>query len=188
MAQRLTKPKKKTAKRRPVKKAAKKAAKPQMTWDAIAKALDISLRNLHKMRKIEGAPAESRDSGEWADWIASREAAGGHGTGRITLGGKTFTAADIMDLKGHLVKAQGEGEVLKNKIREFDLRVKEEGLVPIDEAKAAIAKVLVPLVAQLDSLPSSYAVKANPSAPEIAEAAIREGVHHLKQMIQRAQK
>ena len=46
----------------------------------------------------------------------------------------------------------------------------------MDEARQAISDVLLPLRVLLDSLPKACAIRANPSHPELAEEAIREGL------------
>ena len=53
------------------------------------------------------------------------------------------------------------------------------------EAKATIKKVLAPLRALLDAHPKAVAIQANPTDPQQAEAAVREGLHKIFAMMEK---
>ena len=61
-------------------------------------------------------------------------------------------------------------------IREIELQQKRDNLIPESEATEKLIKLLTPLRRLLDALPRQIASQANPSNPNIAELAIRNGL------------
>jgi len=106
------------------------------------------------------------------------------GSGKLTIGGKSFTAADVIDLKARLVQEQGEGQNIRNQLNTLELREKSEGLVPMSEAHEAIKAVTEPLRRLLDSMPKAVAVRANPADPQLAEEAMREGLDQVFKLME----
>jgi molecular chaperone GrpE (heat shock protein) len=82
-----------------------------------------------------------------------------------------------------LLRAQVGKEEAVQKLRELELKRKRADLVPMADAEEAICEVLRALRPLLDSLPKLTAQDANPSNPEMAEEALREGLEKVHQMI-----
>ena len=82
--------------------------------------------------------------------------------------------ATINELRARLIKAQGDGEELKNKLREFEVRAAEENLVPAAAADQVIETAVGPMLRALEGMDSQLKVKCNPSDPELAGHALRE--------------
>ena len=90
---------------------------------------------------------------------------------------KQILAAIFGDLKAERTReARARADLLELKRRE-----REAELVPLDEAKAAVSRVLVPLRTELLALPSSIAARCNPGDPELARKAIHESVTRILQ-------
>ena len=98
------------------------------------------------------------------------------GSGRIAVGGREYTAADIADLKAKLIAAQERRENAMAQIREIELAQKRDNLIPETDAAETLIKLLTPLRRLLDALPRQVASQANPANPNIAELAIRNGL------------
>jgi len=60
-------------------------------------------------------------------------------------------------------------------------------LISGDEVQATYAKYLGGIRQLMDALPSSVAVRANPSDPECAKQAVEEGINHIYRQIQSAE-
>jgi hypothetical protein len=58
------------------------------------------------------------------------------------------------------------------------------GLISFDEVQATFTKHLGGIRQLMDALPSSVAVRANPSDPECARMAVQEGIDQILRMIQ----
>ena len=153
------------------------------TFGALAKILGVKPETISRWRKVKGAP-KGKSLKEWKDFARSREAINKQGSGKVLIGGVSFTAQDVIDLKANLVKEQGEGQAIRNQLNTLELRQKSEGLVPMSEAHAAIRKVLEPLRRLLDSMPKAVAVRANPADPELAEEALREGLDQVFKLME----
>lgn len=97
----------------------------------------------------------------------------GKGSGRITLDGKTYTKQDLIDLKGRLTNEQARKEAANASLRELELKMKAESLVPESEAKEVIIKTLQPVRRLMDAMPRQCAANANPAEPGVAELAMR---------------
>lgn len=129
--------------------------------------LGISRPLFYKWAKV-GLPTDNLEAAK--KWIEERRATESRG------GKRTKTPETLLDLKeallrANLVKVEAEG-----RLKEFEAEIAAKNLVSMDSAKAHIAECLTNLRALLDSLPKATAIKANPSDPQLAEEAIREGV------------
>lgn len=146
------------------------------TWKSLAESLQVTPQTLSKWRKEEGDCPESKDEEAWTQWLLERSQNQSKGGGRISVGGKEYTAADIQDLKAKLIAAQERRENAMAQIRELELQQKKDNLIPETEAIETVIKVLTPLRRLLDGLPRQVAASANPQNPGIAELAIRNGI------------
>lgn len=151
------------------------------TWQEIANELGISLTTLKAHRQKADSP-KTQDKQAWVDWYATKQALGGRGSGQnktIKVDGQTYTANDIARLKARLLDAQGQGELLKNRVKEIDIAQKEKDLVPRQEAQEAINSVLIPIKQGLDTMAASIAHKCNASDPAHAKEIIRQYIDKL---------
>jgi transcriptional regulator with XRE-family HTH domain len=155
------------------------------TWLELANKLGIAQGTISRWRKDKTAP-KKKDLVAWKRFVAEREAMSKQGTGRVTVGGASFSAADVIDLKAKLVKEQGEGQAIRNQLNTLELKQKSEGLVPMAEAQAAMKEVLEPLSRLLESLPKAVAVRANPADPHLAEEACRDGLDQVFKLMQQS--
>lgn len=90
---------------------------------------------------------------------------------------KHGTAGQTMqELRQRLVDEQGRKEAAIASLRELELRMKAESLIPESEATELLLKLLTPLRRLLDALPRQIASQANPTEPAVAELAIRNGL------------
>lgn len=141
------------------------------TWTQLASDLGVAQNTLRAWRTQEGSP-KTKSVEAWKAWIAETKGEG-KGSGRIHLDGETYTAEDIRNMKGDLVKAQSRKESAIADLRELEYRMKAESLVPESQVIEQLSKLLVPLRRLLDALPRAASVQANPDNPGIAELALR---------------
>ena len=144
----------------------------------LAKALKITTKSIYYLRANHGAPL-STDPAEWETFLERRAMETGYS--RSTRP----ESKTNQKLRLQLLRAQVGKEEANRKLRELELERQTENLVPMAEAKEAIRKVLRALRPLLDSLPKLAAQDANPSNPEMAEEALREGLKKVHQMIRK---
>jgi hypothetical protein len=84
--------------------------------------------------------------------------------------------ASMEELRQRLIDEQGRKEAAVASLKELELKMVTESLMPEAEATEAILKLLTPLRRLLDALPRMAAAQANPSSPSIAELAIRNAL------------
>ena len=89
---------------------------------------------------------------------------------------KHGSGATMDDLRKKLTEEQGRKEAAVASLRELELKMKADSLIPESEAAVKVVKLLTPLRRLLDSLPREVASMANPENPQIAELAIRNGL------------
>jgi phage terminase Nu1 subunit (DNA packaging protein) len=89
---------------------------------------------------------------------------------------KHGSSASMDDLRKKLTEEQGRKEAAVASLRELELKMKAESLIPESEAAEKVIKLLTPLRRLLDGLPREIATMANPENPQIAELAIRNGL------------
>jgi hypothetical protein len=145
--------------------------KGQEKWDE----LGISRSAFFKYKKI-GMPETLEDAKEW---LQVRAGLAKQGSGKIEIGGKTFTAQDLIDLRGKLLEGQSENIMLKNRIERLHVEEKEGRLVDSDELCATLSKILYPLKKALDSMPENLASALNPTDPSRAEAILEQELENI---------
>lgn len=89
---------------------------------------------------------------------------------------KHGTGQTMQELRQRLIDEQGRKEAAIASLRELELRMKADSLIPESEAIETLMKLLTPLRRLLDALPRQIAAQANPNNPSIAELAIRNGL------------
>ena len=83
--------------------------------------LNINKSTYYKYLKL-GMPKDFADA---QDWIALRAGLAQSGSGKIEVGGRTYTAKDLVDLRGKLLEGQAENIALKNKIESLNVAERE---------------------------------------------------------------
>lgn len=146
------------------------------TWKEIAERIGVTPQTLSKWRKQNPDCPGEKNIEAWKLWTAARATSQEQGAGRIAIDGREYTAADIADLKAKLIAAQERRETAMAQIRELELQQKIDNLIPESEATEKLIKLLTPLRRLIDALPRQVAAQANPSNPNIAELAIRNGI------------
>jgi len=146
------------------------------TWKQVAEAIGVTQQTLSKWRRDSDNCPQTKDLEAWELWSAERAMSQERGSGRIAVGGREYTAADIADLKAKLIAAQERRENAMAQIREIELAQKRDNLIPETDAAETLIKLLTPLRRLLDALPRQVASQANPANPNIAELAIRNGL------------
>jgi len=146
------------------------------TWKEVAGEIGVTPQTLSKWRKDSETCPKTKDIEAWKLWSLDRANSQEKGGGRIAVNGREYTAADIADLKAKLIAAQERRENAMAQIRELELQQKKDNLIPESEAAEKLIKLLTPLRRLLDALPRQVAAQANPSNPNIAELAIRNGL------------
>ncbi len=89
---------------------------------------------------------------------------------------KHGSTASMEELRQRLIDEQGRKESAVASLRELELKMKAESLIPESEATETLMKLLTPLRRLLDALPRQIAAQANPENPNIAELAVRNGL------------
>lgn len=151
--------------------ALRKATEKQSPWDkaGLKKAV------FYKYKK-QGMPD---DSAEAQKWLAEKQAMHTQGKGMITIGGNTYTAQDLIDLRGKLLENQSENLSLKNRIEELNLAEREGRLMDGDQLTETLTRILVPLRKALDAMPENLATSINPNDPSRAEQILNQELQNI---------
>ena len=80
------------------------------------------------------------------------------------------------ELRDMLIREQARKEKALASLRELELKMKEQSLVPESDVMDRLKDVLIPLRRLLDALPRAVASQANPQQPNVAEVAIRRAL------------
>ena len=137
----------------------------QPVWEK----LEIKKRTFYKYKKL-GMPENLELAKKW---IENRQAISSEG-GKIIIGGKSFTAADLMDLRGQVMEQQKLNLELKNRLERLNVDEREGKLVDADTMSETLSRILVPLRKALDAMPENIASAVNPDDPARAEEIIRQ--------------
>jgi hypothetical protein len=132
--------------------------------------LDIHKTTYYKYKKL-GMP-ESFD--EAREWIRLRNGMARQGSGKIEIGGRSFDAQALIDIRGKLMEEQAHNVSLKNRIEKLNVLEREGKLVDSDIATSTILQVLHPLKKALDQMPENLCSALNPDDPERAEAILEQ--------------
>jgi len=148
------------------------------SWTALAKELGITRKSVWELRDKHGGP-ESYDVAPWKEFLERRASESPHWQNEDNQ------SSEVRDLRTKLLRAQAGKEDAIRKLRELEYAKAEAGLVPMQDAKAAIKRTLQPFRSLLDAYPKSIAVQANPTDPQLAEEAAREGMKKLFEIVQK---
>jgi len=145
--------------------------KTQEKWEV----LDISRSAFFKYKKL-GMPEQTEGAREW---LQIRAGLAKQGSGKIEIGGKTFHAQDLIDLRGQLMEGQAENIFLKNRIEKLNVLEREGKLVDADEAQKVILQILYPLKKSLEQMPENISNALNPEDPSRAEAILENEINNI---------
>lgn len=144
----------------------------------LSKLLSVSRQSIYTWQKQTGAP-DDLNVEAWKCFIENRENAGGKGTGRIVLGGKSYSTQDMLDLRGMYLEEQTKRQISERKLKEIELAKAEKGWIPYAKAEEAIQRVLEPLARLLTNFPKRYAIQVNPDDPSRAEKVLRVCINEV---------
>lgn len=85
-------------------------------------------------------------------------------------------AATMEELRQRLIDEQGRKEAAIASLRELELKMKAESLIPESQAAEMLLQILTPLRRLLDAFPREVSAQANPADPVVAEEAIRKSM------------
>jgi|TARA_R110000824_G_scaffold203371_7_gene387842 hypothetical protein len=148
------------------------------SWTALAKELGITRKSVWQLRDKHNGP-ESYDLTSWKEFLERRANESPHWQNEDNQ------SEEVRKLRTDLLRAQAGKEDAIRKLRELEYAKAEAGLVPMQDAKAAIKRTLQPFRSLLDAYPKSIAVQANPTDPQLAEEAAREGMKKLFEIVQK---
>tara|TARA_R100001163_G_scaffold36487_1_gene27958 strand:+ start:2448 stop:3086 length:639 start_codon:yes stop_codon:yes gene_type:complete len=148
------------------------------SWSGLAKALGVSRKTVWDLRDHHNGPTEI-DLELWQAFLEKRADTNPHWQN------EDKQSAEMRDLRFKLLRAQAGKEEATRKLKELEYKRAEAGLVPMTEAMEAIKMVMAPLRALVDALPKACAVQANPTDPQLAEEAIRNGTLKIYEMMEK---
>lgn len=93
---------------------------------------------------------------------------------------------DAESPRGALMKAQQEGQALRNRLREFEVKQASSMLVPVDDAHEVIRVAFEPLKLLLDAMPDSLGARVNPADPGHASEQLRVWARSVRSTIAKA--
>lgn len=149
------------------------------SWTALAKELGVARKTVWELRDKHGGP-ETFDLIRWKEFLERRASENPHWQNEENQ------SDEVRELRTKLLRAQAGKEEVTRKLKELEFAKAQAGLVPMADAKAAIKKTLQPLRSLLDAHPKAIAIQANPTDPQLAEEAAREGVKKIFEMVQKA--
>ena len=158
--------------------AEKPAPKKPRNWTDLAKVLGVARKTVWDLRDHHGGPP-TMEVKAWQEFLQKRADENPHHTTAENQ------SEEMKALRFKLLRAQAGKEEAQRKLKELEYERAQAGLVPMAEAKATIKKVLAPLRALLDAHPKAVAIQANPTDPQQAEAAVREGLHKIFAMMEK---
>lgn len=134
----------------------------------LSKLLGVSRQSIYNWQNDDEAP-KTLNIRDWENFIASRESQKGKGSGRVNVGGKHWTAQEILDLKALETQERHKRMIAERKLKEFELKKVEQGWVEISDAKKVITEVVTTVQRLLENLPKRFASRVNPNNPDRAE-------------------
>lgn len=136
-----------------------------LEWNELAEKLGVGISTIKRRRREGGAPT-TPDPDQWREYLNKTVKRSGPMAGEPT--------GDMAHLRARLTQEQTRKEAALASLRELELSMKENQLVPESDLAETMAKLLTPLRRLLDALPRAAAAQANPAKPMVAEKAIRQ--------------
>jgi len=132
----------------------------------------------YKFLKL-GMPTDLEAGKKWREERESLQPGVIGGKGEITIGGRTYNAQDLMDLRGKVMEGQATNLDLKNRIEALNLAEKEGRLIESEQLTETLHKILVPLRKALDQMPENLATALNPDDPTRAETILAQELQNV---------
>lgn len=129
------------------------------TWDALAGAIGLEPRELHRARKLPGAP-ESKDGTEWREFLASAS--------RLDTEGLPATSYDSalksgrVDTDSALKHSRIVEQEIVNEIKREELRKLRADVVSKEGVRSKVEKITQACIDAISSLPDMYAETLKP--------------------------
>jgi|13_taG_2_1085334.scaffolds.fasta_scaffold187673_1 hypothetical protein len=140
-------------------------------WEELA----INKSSYYKYLSL-GMPKEMAEA---KAWIEVRAGLAQQGSGKIQVGGQTFSAKDLIDLRGKVLQAQEQNLQFKNRLEALNVAEREARLVDSGELSEVLVSILYPLRQALDALPENLASALNPTDPARAESILEQELHNI---------
>jgi hypothetical protein len=137
--------------------------------------LEIHRTSFYKYKKL-GMPEIIEDA---KVWLQTRAGLAQQGSGKISIGGKEYTAQDLLDLRGEVMRAQADNLHLKNQMEKLNVAEREGKLCDIDLLNETLVRILYPLRKALDQLPENIAPALNPDDPTRAETILQQELDNI---------
>ena len=116
---------------------------------------------------------------EAKEWMQVRAGLQRQGSGKIEIGGRSFEAGDLIDLRGKVLQGQADNLMLKNRIERLNVEEREGRLVESDTLCETLSSILYPLRKALDQLPENIATALNPNDPARAESILEQELENI---------
>lgn len=149
----------------------------------LSNTLGVSRQSIYNWQKASDAP-KSLNIAEWHAFIEHKESTTDKGSGRVAVGGRHWTAQEIIDLKAMETQEKHKRQIAERKLREIELKKIEENWVPISEAHRVISLVTGTIHRLLENFPKRYASKLDPKNAEAVESDLRECVNETLSQLQ----
>lgn len=150
------------------------------TWDSLAVALNINVREIYRARKLPGAP-ETKDLDEWREYFKS--------SSRFSADGLPPTSYDKaleagkLDPDNALKHSRIVEQEIINEIKREELRKTRGDTLAKDAVRAKIEKVTLACIAAVETLPDIYAETLPADQRAAARKLAREWVEVIREKI-----
>ena len=142
----------------------------------LSNKLGVSRQSIYNWQKSSDAP-KNLNVDEWTAFIEKKESTTDKGSGRVSVGGRHWTAQEIIDLKAMETQERHKRQIAERKLRELELKKLEENWIPINEAKQVISKVTNVMHRLLENFPKRYAAIIDPTDADRVEQDLRDCVN-----------
>ena len=152
-----------------------------MTQKELSEELGIGLSTLKKYRSLGMDIKASVD--DCKNWIAQHSALSGKGGG-LDVGGHTFTAQEVIDIKARYYLALEQKTKSQADLNDLKLKLENKELVPASDLENALDTILKPLKQSLDNMAYKICGQCNEQKPSIAKEAIENEIQLIYQNLQ----
>jgi DNA-directed RNA polymerase specialized sigma subunit len=149
----------------------------------LSNLLGVSRQSIYNWQKSSDAP-QNLNITEWIGYIETKESTQTQGGGRVAVGGRHWSAQEIIDLKALETQERHRRQIAERKLKEIELKKIEEDWVPISDAKQIIARVTSTMSRLLENFPRRYANQIDPANAEKVEADLRVCINEMLTQLQ----
>ena len=147
-----------------------------MTNKELAEILEINPHTLKKYIKLGLDKAAGVEACK--QWIIEHAAMSGKG-GSLTVGTKTFTAEDIINIKANYYISLDEKTKTQAELNKVKLQIEKGELLPKSELEKALNNILKPLRQALDNMPYKVSGRCNPTQPLLAQEVLESELQDI---------